>query len=348
MHSSRRSRPSPTRHAGATGPGPGAARVPGAVRRRAPQAAPRHAAPCGTPARAPGRDGFGRTPLAPLGRTAGTRCAPVRPKGTGGSRSHHSRTAGSVALRRLRQGWLRPDPGIPGPHRFGRAPAARAAPGVHRHGPSAPAVPVRTTPARPGPAALRRLRQGRLRPDPGGPGGRRFGWAPAARTAPGVHRCGRRHRRFPFAPLPHDRDPRRTGVSGRHGFGRTPAAPARTASAGHRGARRAPARPERSGGPRSRHSRTAGTRGAAASPAGTASAGPRRPRPAPLRPDSGGPGGRRSAGRRRGLSRARAAQATARPGAGTDFKHGHGRQPTPWAVPTHRGLGPHPGHRPTS
>ena len=125
-------------------------------------------------------------------------------------------------------------------------------------------------------------------------------------------------------------------------------APLRPGTAGPHGVRRAPARPERSGGSRSRHSCTTGTRGTPGSPAGTASAGPRRLRPAPLRPDSGGTGGRRTAGGRRGLRRARAAQATGRPGAGTDFKHGHGRQPTPWAVPTHRGLGPHPGHRPTS
>ena len=119
------------------------------------------------------------------------------------------------------------------------------------------------------------------------------------------------------------------------------------ASAAGRTAARRAMRHRAPGGFGSRHSRTGGTRGAPASPAGTAPAGPRRLRSAPLRPDSGGPGGRRSAGRRRGLSRARAAQATARPGAGTDFRHGHGRQPTPWAVPTHRGLGPHPGHRPT-
>ena len=35
------------------------------------------------------------------------------------------------------------------------------------------------------------------------------------------------------------------------------------------------------------------------------------------------------------------------PGPGTDFKHGHGRRPTPWAARTHRGQGPHHGHRPT-
>ena len=90
MHSARRSRPSPTRHAGATGPGPGAARVPGAMRRRAPQAAPRHAAPCGT-----------GLPAVPA------RATRTRP--------------GPAALRRLRQGRLRPDPGGPGPHRFRNA-----------------------------------------------------------------------------------------------------------------------------------------------------------------------------------------------------------------------------------
>ena len=68
--------------------------------------------------------------------------------------------------------------GPPGGRSRRPSPVADPASGAHRHGRNVRTNSARATPARPGPAALRRSRTARLRPDP------------AARPAPVAHRHG--------------------------------------------------------------------------------------------------------------------------------------------------------------